>query len=277
MPKNSRDAEAYIQSFNARQRARMPGMLKHVPKLYVFSIYWRPFTVNLGHMGAYTIPGLDREDPEQVRRGYGKPLAVPETIVEEYDLMDGKLGVEFWSALEDDSDPTNQPGVIKDILGLGSSQPGLSTYTTNRTWFGVFVARGSRANPQELKLYKEHGEVWDFPTKYELEQAREKLKQLAMVFYRDAEVYALKGPIWSQFIDTTHREMCDFLGLNPDWNRRTQAKDECPECHAPIAAGLPVHFIAQGGCGAVIDLEKVKRLKTPGYEHLWAAPAGASK
>lgn len=278
--KTTKEAMDYVHSFNARQRAKRPSALKHIGKVYVFSLYWHAFNVNLGHMGSYKIPALDRSNAEQMRRGYSDPLVLPEIFQEEYDQLSGKLGLNLWDTLPNEDDPFEQPGVIKDLLGLNSSQPGLSAFTTNRSWFGVFVAHGAGATPAELKRFKERGEVWDFPTQHELDEARQKLTQMMQQLYDDAENKALEGPNGLKAIQAVEREAAHYLGLGPDWCKRPQPQGTCPECQQPIQPGLPVHFIQQGGCGAVLDEEKVRRNRTPGYEHIWApraVGAGAAK
>lgn len=272
---------------NSRQRSQRPAFINKVPKVYVFSLYWHPFTAALGHPGTFVIPALDRENPKHVARGYSDPLVLPGIVAEEYDQLSGKLGLTMWDTLpgeiEDPNDPDkiiedpDQPGMIKDILGIGSSQSGLHAFTTDRTWFGVFVANGVGATKDEHARAERAG-CWNFPTKVELEQAKAKLTKLMMVLFQDAEKKALQGPKGVAEIQAPEREAADFLGLNADWNRLRTPKGVCPECGDPVNPGLPVHFIAQGGCGAVLDEEKVKKNRTPGYEHIWAPkPAAATK
>jgi hypothetical protein len=266
---------------NSRQRSQRPAFINKVPKVYVFSLYWHPFSVSLGHMGSFIIPALDRENPRHVARGYSDPLVLPGIMAEEYDQLSGKLGLTMWDTLPgetesaDDPEQTvadpDQPGVIKDLLGIGSSQSGLHAFTTDRTWFGVFVANGLGATREEAARADKAG-CWNFPTKAELEQARARLTKLMMVLFQDAEKKALQGPKGTAEIQAPEREAADFLGLNADWARAKTPKGACPECGQPVNPGLPVHFIAQGGCGAVLDVDKVMKNRTPGYEHIWAKP-----
>lgn len=277
--KTAAQAKGFIDSMNARQRSQRPAFLSKVPKVYVFSLYWHPFPVSLGHMGSFIIPALDRENPKQVQRGYSDPLVLPGIIAEEYDQLSGKLGLTMWdtlpSEIEDpeDSDRTvadpDQPGVIKDLLGIGSSQSGMHAFTTDRTWFGVFVAAGLGATKDE-QVRADRAGCWNFPTRIELEKAKDRLTKMMMNLFQDAEKKALQGPKGLEQIQAPEREACDFLGLNADWNRLKTPKGTCPECEQPVQPGLPVHFIAQGGCGAVLDEEKVRKNRTPGYEHIWA-------
>jgi|ERR1051326_1169049 hypothetical protein len=275
--KTASDAKSFIESMNARQRALRPSMLKHVGKLYVFSLYWHPFTVNLGHMGSYVIPAFNKDDPRQAKRGYSDPLALPEALAEEYDMQSGKMGLTIWDAMKDDEDHT-QPGYINDVLGVGSSQGGKHAFTTDRTWFGVFVACGLGATAEESARAEKAGE-WNFPTRVELAKAKARLTEMMMTLYQDAKKKALRGPKGIEEIQEVEREACMYLGFSEEWCKPPVPQGECPECHQPVAPGLPVHFIQQGGCGAVLDEEKVKKNRTPGYEHIWmpkpAQPAAA--
>lgn len=277
--KNTKDAMDYVAGLNSRKREMRPSILRRIGKLYVFSLYWHEFTVNLGHQGSVRIPAFNKNDPKQARRGYSDPLVLPEIFAEEYDKLSGELGLRLWDALPNDDDPQGQPGVISDVLGLNSSQPGLSAFTTNRSWFGIFVATGYEATPAEVKRWKENGEVWNFPTARELELAKEKLTAMMERLYADAEGKALQGPAGLKEIQPTEREAAEYLGLNPDWSRRKTAKAFCPACNGPIDPGMFVHFVSQGGCGAVLDEDKVRQYKTPGYEHIWGvkqSPAAAA-
>src|SRR6476659_2437683 len=116
--KSSEDAKNFIKSLNSRRRENRPSYLKKIPGVYVFSLYWHPFSVSLGHMGSFIIPALDRENPKQAKRGYSDPLLLPGVIAEEYDKLSGDLGLRTWDTLQDEEDPDpDQPGVIKDLLG----------------------------------------------------------------------------------------------------------------------------------------------------------------
>lgn len=279
MAKTAAEAKNFIESMNARQRALRPSMLRNIGKLYVFNLYWHPFEVSLGHLGSFKIPAFNKADPRQARRGYSEPLVLPEIFAEEYDLQSGKMGVQLWDMLPSQSDDPEerekQPGVIRDVLGIGSSNPGLHAYTTDRSWFGVFVATGQGATKEERARAEKEGE-WNFPTAHELDQARGRLTQMMQRLYEDAEQKALQGPNGLKDIQPTEREACDYLGLNASWARKTVPQGTCPECGAPIQPGLPVHFIQQGGCGAVLDEEKVRKNRTPGYEHIWAKPVATA-
>jgi hypothetical protein len=286
--KTAAEAKGFIESMNARQRSQRPSFLKKVPGVYVFSLYWHPFDVSLGHNGTFKILALDRENTKQMARGYSDPLVIPGIIAEEYDQLSGKIGLQLWDALpgqiEDPDDPDktiddpSQPGVVRDILGLGSSQSGMHAFTTDRTWFGVFVANGLGATKEEQARAERAG-CWNFPTKAELERAKDKLIKMMMALYNDAEKKALQGPKGVAEIQSPEREAARYLGLNPDWCRRPTPMGECPECHQPMQPGMFVHFVAQGGCGAVLDEEKVKKNRTPGYEHIWMPkpPAPSAK
>lgn len=265
--KTAEDAMKFVDSLNSRTRALRPSMLRNVGKLYVFSLYWHPFTVNMGHIGSFKIPALDREDPVQMKRGYSDPLPLPEVFAEEYDQQSGKMGLQIWDGLPS-SDDHMQPGYINDVLGVGSSQAGLHAFTTDRTWFGVFVATGEGATPQEQARFEKLGE-WNFPTQHELRQAKAKLTQMMTRLYKDAKKKALQGPKGIEQIQETEREACEWLGFSEEWCKAPIPQGTCPECQQPIQPGLPVHFISQGGCGAVLDEAKVIRNRTPGYEHIW--------
>jgi len=272
--KTAEDAKKFVDSMNERQRALRPSMLRHVGKIYVFSLYWHEFTVNLGHMGPHRIPALDRENPAQAKRGYSEPLVLPEVFAEEYDLQSGKMGLQIWDGLKHEDGDYTQPGYINDILGVGSSQGGLHAFTTDRTWFGVFVAQGEGATAQEQARFEKLGE-WSFPTAHELRQAKARLDKMMVRLYEDAKAKALQGPKGLEQIQPPEREACRYLGFSEAWCETPKPQGECPECHRAIPPGLPVCFIQQGGCGAVLDIEKVKKNRTPGYEHIWQKPAAA--
>ncbi len=294
-----RDAEKHINGMNARYREDLPAYVEDAPPVYVFSLYWRNFEANLGHLGTRIIMGLPalpgtivqgKDEKIVMERGYGQALIVPSLIPEEYDMISGKLGLRVWETMPSKRRPVGQPGVMRDILGEGA---GLSEWTSNRTWFGVFVATGAGATTAERKLNKadleareasgkftswelkkfrelqDRGEFWDFPTAHEIEQAKGKLTQMMQLLVVSGDALAMQGPNGLQQIQNTHREAVQYLNLSKTWCEKPKPQGLCPSCQEPCKPGIPVHFSQQGGCGAVLDEAKVIQMKLPGYEHLW--------
>lgn len=218
-----------IAANNARRRA--PGdherMKESLPPVFVFNVSDREFKVPLGSQGLFVIPACKpgQRFAGPVSHG-GKPY-ITGILPLDFDQGDanGRMGIFHDFGKE----------VAEDVVGIGSSSPGLSLHTTNREWWGVFIsATATRDNP--------------VPSDGEIEQARAKLMQTAMLWFNDGMRVAKTGKL-DQII-SNHRWAAEFTNQKVDWAGKAIPMENCPGCQEPIKPGVKVH-----GCGTVIDPE----------------------
>lgn len=214
------DAVAYVTSLNRRIRKNVPEfMAKRFAPVYIFNIYPRAHRVMLGSLGEFHIPACEVGQP------YSKPCIINGFIADEYDLGDGK-GNMSWN-------PEQGEDVAKDVVGIGSYSEGLSTMTTNRQWWGCFIAAG------------------ETPTAEELEAARKKLEQNMKMWLAEGDQLVTQG----KRPEATHIEAAVWLKQVRQWSNPVIAMMECPGCGESIKPNIARHT-----CGAVIDKLKAIEL-----------------
>lgn len=220
----AQEAAAHVQELNKRIRMPVPDVLKRtLTPAFIFNTHDIEWQVNLGSLGRFIIPAC--EPGEQ----YSKPLKVDGFIADEYDLADG-TGRMAWF-------PEEGANVAKDVVGIGSATPQLDLYTTNREWFGVFIAAGER------------------PTKEELASAKAKLTQMMTLLLQHGDRLALQGEKGLAQIGPMERKAAVWLNQKRSWAVLPEKMDNCPGCGEPVRPGVVKH-----SCGAVLDWDKAVAL-----------------
>ena len=221
----TQDALAYINSMNSRNRKAVPGFMKdRFPKVYVWSLYWRPLERRQGSLGMRIVPGCP--DGQAV----SEPLVIDGFIADEFDLGDGR-GNMSWNA-EAGTD------VADDFIGARSYSAEMSTHTTNYEWYGVFRSAAEK------------------PTIEELETAYAKLEKFQKMWLADGDRLALQGEKGLEQIGTPHREAAIWLKQPRSWSQPAVAMIECPGCGNSVKP-----YIAKcGSCGAILDRMKAIKL-----------------
>lgn len=239
---NSAEAMNFAMQHNRRSRQAVPSIMKKVPAVYIFSVCPEGFFDPMVYtgIGSFRLPIFNPDDPKQAKRGYSEPLSVPGVFAEEYDLFDGKMGLNLWEALPNPDDRT-QPGFVLDIIGMGSSNPGLSAGTTNKEWFGVFYSTS------------------ETPSAKEVSDAKAKLTKMMTLLLNDADRLALQGEKGLNQISGTHRMAAKYLNQKRSWASLPEAMNTCPGCGEPIKPGVVAHM-GNGGCGAILNMEKAIEL-----------------
>lgn len=219
---SAQEALAYAMIGNGRQRQPWDKRLEDaLPPLYIFNIYQKAWAVPLGGLGEFRIPACPEGKP------YSEPLIVKGMVRDEYDL--GDSGRMSWNAL-----PGEQ--LAKAIVGLDSSSPQLSEFTTNREWWGVFLSNTK------------------VPTEAELAEAQRKLTALMSIFLERGDALAAQGKLGD--IGANERTAARFLNQKRSWAQLPEKMDNCPGCGEPIRPGV----VKCKECGAILDMDKAAAL-----------------
>ena len=201
---------------NRRRRAVISKQLldqdpKRFPPIYIFNIFNREHQIKKGAWGTKLIPACAPGE------AYSKPVVLKAIEIQEYDLADGAGNMSFIT--EDGM------ALAKDYIGSGSASPGLSLYSTNLEWYGVFASENEK------------------PTSAELSEAKRKLTRMMQAIFADGKMLAMKGPNGLAQIGPNHNLAAQFLGIDPPWGGPIQAKGEvalCPECQEEIKPGAKI-------------------------------------
>lgn len=226
MPATTRDVRMHLQDLNSRKRKPIPAYLEDAakfPPVYIYNIYDMAHEVPLGGMGTYRIPACEPGAE------YSEPCIVKGFIADEYDEADGN-GKMSWN-------PEQGSDVAKDVVGIGSSSPQMGSYTTNRQWWGVFIAAGEK------------------PTAEELASAKAKLDQMQTHLVMEGDGLALQGPEGIKQIGPVHRRAVQWKKQKRDWATLPETMVDCPGCGDPIKPGVVKH-----SCGAILDMDKAIKL-----------------
>ncbi|MDE2107040.1 MAG: hypothetical protein KGL39_58070 [Patescibacteria group bacterium] len=253
------DAAQYIAGMNSRKRS--PGITDDVknalPPVFIFNIFNREHRVHLGTYGEFFIPACPDGQPfagpvSYDTRGQGREAKhcdyIPGFLPCDYDQgsENGQLGL-MWERGD---------VVAKDVVGIGSGNPGLGLYTTNREWWGVFISE--TATVEDPK-----------PSAAELAEARKKLLANMDVWFKDGLRLAQDGK-FSQ-IGANHRIAAKFLNQRVEWAADVVPMENCPVCQEPIKPGTIKH-----PCGAILDAAKALKhgvISREQYEDMTASAA----
>jgi len=241
-PLTTRDAELHIASMNSRNRKSVPTfMASRFPPVYIFNIYSKSHRRQGYAGGEYVIPPCESGQP------YSKPCIINGFIADEYDLGDGQ-GNMSWNAEEGEN-------VAKDVVGIGSTSPELSSMTTNLEWWGVFIAKNQNPTAEEQKdLAIAKGEK---PTKWELAQAKSKLDRLMARILSDGDRIApFQNDPKSEKLTQIHFDAAAYLKQPRNWANPVMAMQDCPGCGEPVKIGIA----KCGHCGAILDRVKAMEL-----------------
>lgn len=214
------------------QRKRAPGISDSIKEsaapVFIFNIFNREYHLELGNFGRVRIPACAPGERYAGPVAYGGVPYVQGLLPAEFDQGngDGQMGV-VWERGED---------VARDIVGIGSSFPELSLYTTDRSHWGVFIStHATRENP--------------VPSDAEIEEAKKKLTAMMMKWFDDGQRLAKEGHI--DRIGPNHREAAQFLNQKVEWSAKSIPMGVCPGCAEPLRPGAIWHE-----CGAIIDPDK---------------------
>lgn len=226
MPATTRDVVMHLNSLNSRKRKPIPAYFDDAakfPPVYIFNIYDMEHSVPLGGLGSFLIPACE------LGAEYSAPCVVKGFIADEYDEADGN-GKMSWN-------PEQGADVAKDVVGIGSSNPQMGSYTTNREWWGVFIAKGEKPSDEELS------------------DAKKKLDQMMTHLVMEGDRLALQGPEGLKQIGPVHRRAVQWKKQKRDWATLPETMIDCPGCGDPIKPGVVKH-----SCGAILDMEKAIKL-----------------
>ena len=227
---------------NQRTRKNVPEfMAKRFPSVYIFNIYTQSHRRQGYAGGEYLIPACEPGQP------YSKPVILNGFIADEYDLGDGR-GNMAWNAEEG-------ANVAKDVVGIGSTSPALSSMTTNLEWWGVFIASGQHQTDEEKKDPAfGRGEK---PTQWELRQAREKLDKLMARILSDGDRLApFQNDPKGEKLTQIHFDAAAYLKQPRNWSNPVMAMQDCPGCGEAVKP----HIAKCGKCGAILDRAKAIEL-----------------
>ncbi len=225
-PLTTRDAEMHVASMNQKIRKAVPKFMgERFSPVYIFNIYNKSHRRQGYAGGERIIPAC------QPGQKYSRPLVIDGFIADEYDLGDGR-GNMAWNA-EQGSD------VAKDIVGIGSSSPELSSQTTNLEWWGVFIAAG------------------EVPTEAELKEAKSKLDRLMARILADGDRMApFQNDPRSEKLCQIHFDAAAYLHQPRNWSNPVVAMQDCPGCGSTVKPGIA----KCAHCGAILDRVKAIEL-----------------
>lgn len=234
-----------IGQHNSRVRRPLPAFVNaKADPVYIYNIYNRPHSRNLGSLGTYLIPACKPGQP------YSRPLVIKGVMSDEYDQGDGN-GNMGCNAME------GRKVAVDDIIGRKSYSPNLGLMTTNLEWWGVFAAQQEKPGKEELSL------------------AKERLIQFMTLMVNDGDrLFAERDPKFQPL--EVHRDACNYLGLARDWNAAPVQQTECENCGTmvkPTIARCP-------NCKGIVNLEKATELalkEKQFNEKVGSAPPAAGK
>jgi hypothetical protein len=182
-------------------------MLKAVAPVYLFNVGPERHSVTRGGLGTKIIP------PCEPGQRVSKPLEITGIYPEHRNLGEAVV-CNYIHGID----------LAQDILGIASTVPTNSEYTTNLEWKGVFLSMSPN------------------PTDEQIEAAREKRKQHMLMFVADGDRRSLNGPgeNGAGGIHRNHRNAVHELKLKRAWADPVVAQEECPACGSAIKAGIAV-------------------------------------
>ena len=212
-------------------------MLKSGKPIRIYNVGPWSWIRPLGSLGTYTIP---RCEPG---RKHSPPLEIPYIVRETY--PDSESTQKLRNRFEDGMD------VSLTIIGEGKFQAPQQGFKQ----MGCFIAAADQPSEQEL------AEANACLAKYRESQVQE------------ADNYWNQGPMQWQNIVAEHREAAIALGQEREWLKPLKQTIECPGCGARVNPNVAVHAVQQGGCGAIINEERYKKLKWAGEKQ--SAPSAS--
>ena len=225
----AQQAQAELGSLNRKIIEEIPAkMLKAGPPIRIFNVGPWSWIRPMGSWGTFTIPACPAGKKHSIA------LDVPYLAHETY--PDAESTNKMRNRFEDGAD------LALAILGEGPFQSKDHGFSR----FGVFIAAG------------------DTPTEEELDAAKAKLTQWYESQVAEADNFWNAGPMQYQNIVKEHREAAIALGQEREWLKPLKQTIECPGCGARVNPNIAVHAVQQGGCGAIINEERYKKLQWAG-------------
>jgi hypothetical protein len=239
----------------SRSIAALPGPIRSMMdqnRIHIFNVGPWSYTRPMGSLGTFFIPGCSEDDdcsgPLTYQGKPGLPSILPESIV---DAVDGRTVTYKWDLT------TEGAKLARDIIGVSAFRDS----SDNLTQYGVFIAAGAE------------------PTEEEIEAAHDKLNAHydKLVRYADGAFEVNggmevgdNGKSYSG-ITRDHINACRALGLDRPWARKNAKMVPCEGCGQPVAVdAVRCHH---GGCGAILDEERARKL----FPHLYAHEAKAPR
>jgi hypothetical protein len=237
--------EAQLASRNSKTVIRTSPHYQKAGKVRIFNVGPWVWTQGMGGLGSFTIPAYDAKNPFTVEEGEGEkakersfecsqPLDIWRAFPEGYHIDMNKM-----AEVETDGEE-----LARSIVGVGRFQ----APTSSLLRFGVFIAAG------------------DTPTKREILEANERLRAHRLTLVEEANALHQSGPQAAENITKPHRDAAIATGNGKlPWVRGAVEMATCPACMNPLNPEAAICL----GCKTVVNEEKVKALKIPGYERLW--------
>lgn len=236
--------ERELAARNSKTVIRTSPHYQKAGKVRIFNVGPWVWTQAMGGLGSFTVQAYDPKRPFTVK-GESKgeksrtfecsePLEIWRSFPEGYHIDMNKM-----AEVETDGEE-----LAKSIVGTGRFQaPGSSLLR-----FGVFIAAD------------------DLPTEEEIATANQRLREYRLALVAEASALHQQGPQAAENIADQHRAAAIATGNGKlPWVRGATEMATCPACMSALNPEAAICL----GCKTVINEEKVKALKIPGYEHLW--------
>jgi hypothetical protein len=189
-----------------------------IPCVYIFNVGPRKWK-GVGGGKEYIVPACPPG------REYSEPVEVSTLCIAEFDPAggDSAMGVHIDAGASGvrvvNGEKKTVMGVADDVIGKNSTAAGLELTTTNGAWFGLFVSKNEE------------------PTQEELEEARDKLRQMMQLIYATGAEKVQAGEKVAMLDRPRYNEAAAYLGAKPLWGSLDHTRASCPECHEDIIEG----------------------------------------
>lgn len=207
----------------------------------IFNVGPNVWTQSMGGLGSFTVPAFDPENPFAIEvdgktRTFpcSQPLEISRIFPEGYHIDMNKMA-------EVDTDGEE---LARSIIGVGRFQ----SPSSDLRRFGVFIAEG------------------EYPTNREIREAEQKLREHRLRLVAEASEFFQQGPNAAVNITKEHRDAAVATGNGKlQWVRGAVEMHSCPACGNSVTPEVAIC----SACRTVLNEEKVKQLRIPGYEYLW--------
>lgn len=231
--------EQELAARNSKIVERAPLDYKELGTYKIFNVGPWSWPVSMGGLGTFTIPKYDPKKPFTVGKGKDKesfacsePLEIWKLFPEGKHIDMNKMA-EVFNRGED---------IAKSIVGIGQFQNRQASLER----YGVFIAAG------------------DVPTEEELAEANRRFEEYDLALINEADEFYQANQ--HDNIGKQHREAAMRRGQDElVWVRGKGKMNKCPACKTTVDPDAAICL----GCKTVLNEEKVKALKVPGYERLW--------
>lgn len=195
-------AEANRRHVPPRMKQLLEQDPKRFPRVYIFNVGPRRHEFPPNDRGARFL------EPCPKGNRVSEPLIFRCIESEVYDLADGGGNMAWW----------DEEGLEKAKALIGAGE-GLSLYTKNLEWFGVFLSENER------------------PTAEEIDRAKEKLSQMMQLIYETGSELVAQNAKVEPSDRKVYNEAAAYLGNKSLFGSTTHAMAQCPICMNPINQG----------------------------------------